>query len=74
MEDGLGRERGGVVFVLFSREAEESGELSVSEGERLLLLGRMDDSKWWLVRNGQGLEGEVPSTFLGPYKLTRDTL
>ena len=74
IESGLGRGNGGVVFALFSRAAEEEGELSLHEGERLIVVGGVEESRWWTVRNGQGQEGEVPSTFLGPYKQTRDTL
>ncbi len=73
MESGLGRANGGVVFALFSRAAAEEGELSLQEGERLLVTAGLE-GKWWRVRNGRGQEGEVPSTFLGPYKQTRDTL
>lgn len=73
IESGLGRQNGCVVFALFSRAAKEEGELSLCEGERLFVLGGLE-GKWWKAKNGRGQEGEVPSTFLGPYKQTRDTL
>lgn len=75
MENGLGRMNGGVVFAQFSRAREEEGELSMREGERFLVLdssyGETAEQKWWTVKNGQDMIGEVPSTFLGLYKQVR---
>lgn len=73
MESGLGRLNGGVVFALFSRAAEDTGELSLSEGERLTVFHH-GNREWWSVKNGRGQTGEVPSTFLGLYKQARDVL
>ncbi len=73
VESGLGRQQGGVVFALFNRPAEEAGELSLHEGERLYVVGGLE-GQWWRVRNPRGQEGDVPCTFLGPYKQTTDTL
>lgn len=79
METGLGQLNGGVVFALFSREQAEEGELSLAEGERLIVQDRgqgrkKESQKWWRVKNGQGQTGEVPSTFLGLYKNVKDVL
>ena len=76
MESGLGQLNGGVVFALFSREGQEPGELSLSEGERLTIIdtGKGVGLKWWTARNGRGQVGQVPSTYLGLYKCVRDIL
>ena len=76
MESGLGQLNGGVVFALFSRPSQEEGELSLTEGERLVIMesGKEEELKWWMARNGRGQTGEVPSTFLGLYKRVTDIL
>lgn len=73
MENGLGVLNGGVVFALFSRTPKAEGELPLTEGERLVVQ-EQGQNKWWVVRNGRGHTGEVPSTFLGLYKQTKDVL
>ena len=73
MDSGLGVLNGGVVFALFDYSPEEAGEIPLTEGERLIVCGREDD-KWWQVRNGRGQIGEVPCTFLGLYRPTKDVL
>lgn len=79
MESGLGQLNGGVVFALFSRPAQEPGELGLNEGERLLVVQEEDSEKWaelkwWKAKNGRGQIGEIPSTYLGLYKRVRDIL
>lgn len=73
MEEGLGQLNGGVVFALFSRPQDEEGELSLSEGEKLVVMDAGVD-KWWKARNGHGQTGLVPSTYLGLYKRVQDIL
>ena len=73
MEQGLGQLNGGVVFALFSRPKEEEEELSLSEGEKLVVMDAGMD-KWWKARNGRGQIGLVPSTYLGLYKRVQDIL
>ena len=76
METDLGVVNGGMVFALFSRQQEDDGELELDEGDRLTVLNRHhgNDTGWWLVRNGHGQEGEVPHTYLGPYRRVTDVL
>ena len=73
MESGLGQLNGGVVFALFSRPCKEQGELSLTEGEKLVVM-ETRKQKWWKARNGHGQVGKVPSTYLGLYKCVRDVL
>lgn len=44
--------------------AQEDNELSFNEDEQLLLLSRLNDDSWWLVKNMAGLVGLVPSNYL----------
>lgn len=75
MESGLGHLNRGVVFALFDRQQQEEEELSLTEGERLMVLeGGCGELKWWKVENGRGQTGEVPSTYLGLYKRVTDVL
>lgn len=76
MESGLGQQNGGVVFALFDRPRQEDGELSLTEGERLVILdsGKGVELQWWKVKNGRGQTGEVPFTYLGLYKRITDIL
>ena len=75
MESGLGHLNRGVVFALFGRQQQEEGELSLTEGERLVVLEDEGGGlKWWKVKNGRGQTGEVPSTYLGLYKRVTDVL
>ena len=60
----MGVANGGVVYVLFSREAADVDELSVGEGERLVTMWK-GDKGWWEVQNERGERGLVPMTFLG---------
>ena len=60
----MGVANGGVVYALFSREATETGELGLCEGERLLVRERSGE-EWWEVEGEDGERGLVPGTFLG---------
>ena len=72
----MGVDRNGEVFALFDREEEKNGELGLEEGDRLTVLDRThgNNTGWWFARNGRGQRGEVPYTFLGPYRRVTDIL
>ncbi|KAJ7180015.1 hypothetical protein C8R43DRAFT_971374 [Mycena crocata] len=62
-EDGEAEEEGDVVTALYDFTADGEDELSVTEGERLLILER-DGDEWWKCRNAKGREGVVPASYL----------
>ncbi|KAF7355293.1 hypothetical protein MSAN_01445700 [Mycena sanguinolenta] len=53
----------GMATVLYDFTADAEDELSVSEGERLVVLEK-DGDEWWKCRNAQGREGVVPASYL----------
>ncbi len=57
-DDGMLR-----VTALYDFAADGEDELSVAEGERLILLER-DSDEWWKVRNKNGAEGVVPAQYV----------
>ncbi|KAF5331711.1 hypothetical protein D9611_007701 [Ephemerocybe angulata] len=54
---------GEVATALYDFKADGEDELSVSEGEQLLILER-DGDEWWKCRNANGTEGVVPAQYL----------
>ena len=55
-------------MVEFSFEAQNAGELSVSEGDLVFVLGHSDSSgnpEWWLIRFNNAT-GYVPQSYLSP--------
>ena len=56
-------EGGERAVVLYDFTADGDDEMSVHEGETLLVLER-DTDEWWKCRNGQGDEGVVPANYL----------
>ncbi|TCD70400.1 cytoskeletal protein binding protein [Steccherinum ochraceum] len=54
---------GDPAMVLYDFTADGEDELSVKEGEALLVLER-DSDEWWKVRNSDGLEGVVPASYV----------
>lgn len=60
-DDGLGEGERAVVLYDFTADGED--EMSVHEGETLVVLER-DTDEWWKCRNAQGDEGVVPANYL----------
>lgn len=58
-DDGEGER----AVVLYDFKADGEDEMSVNEGETLLVLER-DTDEWWKCRNGHGEEGVVPANYL----------
>lgn len=56
-------EEGDVATALYDFAADGADELSVAEGERLLIIER-DGVEWWKCRNAKGGEGVVPASYL----------
>lgn len=54
---------GDPAMVLYDFAADGEDELSVREGEALIVLER-DSDEWWKVRNSDGLEGVVPASYV----------
>jgi hypothetical protein len=49
--------------VLYEFHADGDDELTVAEGEALMILER-DGNEWWKCRNARGAEGVVPASYL----------
>jgi actin cytoskeleton-regulatory complex protein SLA1 len=60
-EDTLGAGERAVVLYDFSADGDD--EMTVHEGETLLVLER-DTDEWWKCKNAQGDEGVVPANYL----------
>jgi hypothetical protein len=48
---------------LYDFDADGDDELSVGEGERLMVIER-DSDEWWKCRNSEGAEGVVPASYI----------
>lgn len=68
VQEKLGVMNKGVVYALWSYEAQNSDELSFHEGDTITILRRKDESEteWWWARLGDR-EGYVPKNLLGLY-------
>jgi uncharacterized protein YaiE (UPF0345 family) len=62
-EEEGGEEEGDMATALYTFSADAEDELSVTEGERLVVLER-DGDEWWKCRNAEGREGVVPASYL----------
>ncbi|QRV76374.1 actin cytoskeleton-regulatory complex protein SLA1 [Ceratobasidium sp. AG-Ba] len=49
---------------LYDFTAQASDELSVKEGEALVVINRVESEEWWKCRNAKGEEGVVPSSYV----------
>ncbi|KAF9075858.1 hypothetical protein BDP27DRAFT_1415020 [Rhodocollybia butyracea] len=56
-------EEGEMALALYPFVADGEDELSVSEGEQLLVLEK-DGDEWWKCRNAEGAEGVVPASYI----------
>jgi hypothetical protein len=54
---------GDIATALYDFDADGEDELSVKEGDSLLVLER-DGDEWWKCRNSDGAEGVVPASYL----------
>jgi actin cytoskeleton-regulatory complex protein SLA1 len=54
---------GDLVKALYDFDADGDDELSVKEGEQLVVLEK-DGDEWWKCRNSMGVEGVVPASYL----------
>jgi hypothetical protein len=54
---------GETATALYDFDADGEDELSVKEGERLIVLEK-DGDEWWKVRNEGGVEGVVPASYV----------
>lgn len=68
VQEKLGVMNKGTVYTLWDYEAQNSDELSFSEGDAITILRRQDDSEteWWWARL-EDKEGYVPRNLLGLY-------
>ncbi|KAH7930078.1 hypothetical protein BV22DRAFT_1191549 [Leucogyrophana mollusca] len=57
---------------LYDFEGTSADELSVQEGERLIIIEK-EGEEWWKCRNEHGVEGVVPASYLESSKLARST-
>ena len=76
----IGVANGGVVYALFSRNAADLAEISLSEGEQLVVLHRGTGERggeggegWWEVENVSAERGLAPCTYLGSASRSRVT-
>lgn len=56
-------EEGETADALYDFDADGDDELSVKEGEHLVVLEK-DGDEWWKCRNSAGHEGVVPASYL----------
>lgn len=49
---------------LYDFAADGEDELTVQEGERLVILDRVSSDEWWKCRNVNGAEGVVPALYI----------
>ncbi|XP_034947179.1 apoptosis-stimulating of p53 protein 1 isoform X2 [Chelonus insularis] len=68
VQEKLGIMNNGQVFAVFDYEAQHSDELSLKNGDQLVILRKGDDNEreWWWSRLGHR-EGYVPRNLLGLY-------
>jgi actin cytoskeleton-regulatory complex protein SLA1 len=64
---------GETATALYDFAADGEDELSVKEGERLLVLER-DGDEWWKCQNTDGVEGVVPASYLEVSKPNSDSI
>lgn len=50
--------------VLYDFEAQSKDELTVKEGETVFVTDKEQSREWWMVRNGKGKEGVIPSSYI----------
>jgi hypothetical protein len=62
-EDAHDEGEGDAATALYDFDADGDDELSVTAGERLVVLER-DGDEWWKCRNDKGAEGVVPASYL----------
>ncbi|KAF7332148.1 hypothetical protein MKEN_00095800 [Mycena kentingensis (nom. inval.)] len=62
-EEEAPEDSGDYATALYDFEADGADELSVTEGEQLIILER-DGDEWWKCRNAKGNEGVVPASYL----------
>ena len=61
---GADDEEEAVALYDFDADPKGEDELSVREGERLVVLDKNADEDWWRVRNSSGREGVVPAQYV----------
>lgn len=49
---------------LYDFTADGDDELTVKEGEQLFILDKVTSDEWWKCRNGNGVEGVVPASYI----------
>ena len=49
---------------LYDFVADGEDELSVKEGEQLVILDKVSSEEWWKCRNFEGVEGVVPASYI----------
>lgn len=62
-EEGEGEGEGEMAVALYPFSADGDDELSVAEGEQLMILEK-DGDEWWKCRNADGAEGVVPASYI----------
>ncbi|TFK75940.1 hypothetical protein BDN72DRAFT_831371 [Pluteus cervinus] len=62
-EGDVAHEEEDIALALYDFTADGEDELSITEGERLVILER-DGDEWWKCRNSDGAEGVVPASYL----------
>lgn len=53
------------VRVMYSYTATQPGDLSMNEGDKLVVLEQAE-ANWWKARDGQGRVGYIPSNYVRP--------
>ena len=55
---------GDLAIVLYDFDADGADELTVKEGDRLVVIDREGSDEWWKCKDAKGREGVVPASYL----------
>ncbi|XP_038144424.1 relA-associated inhibitor [Cyprinodon tularosa] len=69
-EESMGVDNNGVLYALFSYQAQAPDELSFKEGDMVTILKKTEGSDWWWA-SLCGREGLVPNNFFGLFPKVR---
>lgn len=64
VEDAMGVENRGVLYALWTYQAQAADELSFKEGDMVTILQKPEGSDWWLAAL-YDREGWVPNNYFG---------
>ncbi|XP_037836731.1 relA-associated inhibitor isoform X2 [Kryptolebias marmoratus] len=70
VEEAMGVENSGVLYALWSHQAQAADELSFKDGDMVTILQKQEGSDWWWA-SLYGREGLVPNNYFGLFPKVR---